>query len=128
METGGDDRAALIERLAVSMESAIRLALLETLSATAARSAGSRIPVRSRFACVAVMHQVEQPQEGTTDYGCARPATAVRGPVRRSVPEYPTNRNLDPAVVRPRPVRLIDEQRTDHRAGDFATTVDVEAE
>lgn len=35
VETGGDDAAALVERLTVTMESAIRLALLEALSAAA---------------------------------------------------------------------------------------------
>ena len=35
VETGGDDASALVERLTVSMESAIRLALLEALSAAA---------------------------------------------------------------------------------------------
>ena len=35
VETGGDDGTAVIERLTVSMESAIRLALLEALSAAA---------------------------------------------------------------------------------------------
>jgi HicB family len=34
-ETGGDEARALVERLAVSLESAIRLTLLETLSAAA---------------------------------------------------------------------------------------------
>jgi hypothetical protein len=34
-ETGGDDARALVERLSVSLESAIRLTLLETLSAAA---------------------------------------------------------------------------------------------
>ncbi len=35
VEAGGDDAAALVERLTVGMESAIRLALLEALSAAA---------------------------------------------------------------------------------------------
>ncbi|NGY61314.1 ribbon-helix-helix protein, CopG family [Lentzea sp. NEAU-D13] len=35
VETGGDDASVLVERLTVSMESAIRLALLEALSAAA---------------------------------------------------------------------------------------------
>jgi len=44
VETGGDEGAAVIERLTVSMESAIRLAMLEALSAAADEITGEMAP------------------------------------------------------------------------------------
>lgn len=72
VETGGDDGAALIERLTVSMESAIRLALLEALSAAADEIttdlAPGSVQVRLRGRdpeFVVTPHQVERPEEDT---------------------------------------------------------------
>jgi hypothetical protein len=73
-ETGGDDAAALIERLTVSMESAIRLALLEALSAAADEItrdlAPGSVQVRLRGRdpdFVVAVPQVEQPVEDAAD-------------------------------------------------------------
>jgi hypothetical protein len=73
VETGGDDGTAVIERLTVSMESAIRLALLEALSAAADEitrdlapgSVQVRLRGRDPEFLVAVP-QVEQPRSDTT--------------------------------------------------------------
>jgi hypothetical protein len=74
VETGGDDGTALIERLTVSMESAIRLALLEALSAAAdeitRELAPGSVQVRLRGRdpeFVVTPHQVEQPPQDSTD-------------------------------------------------------------
>lgn len=87
VETGGDDGTALIERLAVSMESAIRLALLEALSAAAdeitRELAPGSVQVRLRGRdpeFVVTPHQVEQPQEDTTDRAAVPANDAVLGP------------------------------------------------
>jgi len=86
VETGGDDGTALIERLTVSMESAIRLALLEALSAAAdeitRELAPGSVQVRLRGRdpeFVVTPHQVEQPQEGTTDRGAVPADDAAMG-------------------------------------------------
>jgi len=74
VEAGGDDGAALVERLTVSMESAIRLALLEALSAAADEItrdlAPGSVQVRLRGRdpeFIVAPHQVEQAQEYPTD-------------------------------------------------------------
>jgi hypothetical protein len=73
VETGGDD-AALVERLTASMESAIRLAMLEALSAAAdeitRELAPGSVQVRLRGRdpeFVVTPHRVAQPQEAGTD-------------------------------------------------------------
>jgi hypothetical protein len=80
VETGGDDGTAFVERLTVSMESAIRLALLEALSAAAdeitRELAPGSVQVRLRGRdpeFVVTPHQVEQPRRDATDRG-AEPA------------------------------------------------------
>ncbi|GAA0718186.1 ribbon-helix-helix protein, CopG family [Dactylosporangium roseum] len=85
VETGGDD-TALIERLTVSMESAIRLALLEALSAAAdeitRELAPGSVQVRLRGRdpeFVVTPHQVEQPRHDTTDRGAVPPDDAATG-------------------------------------------------
>jgi hypothetical protein len=72
VETGGDDASAVIERLTVSMESAIRLTLLEALSAAADEitrdlAPGSvQVHLRGRDPNFVVTPQpVEQPLEDT---------------------------------------------------------------
>ena len=72
-EAGGRDDAALIERLTVSMESAIRLALLEALSAAADEITGELAPgsvqVRLRGRdpeFVVTAPQVERPRADAT--------------------------------------------------------------
>ena len=75
VETGGHDGTAVIERLTVSMESAIRLALLEALSAAADEItrdlAPGSVQVRLRGRdpeFVVTPHQIEQPpSDPTTD-------------------------------------------------------------
>ena len=86
VETGGDDGTALIERLTVSMESAIRLCLLEALSAAAdeitRELAPGSVQVRLRGRdpeFVVTPHQVEQSQEGTTDRGAVPAGDAAMG-------------------------------------------------
>ena len=76
VETGGDDGTAMIERLTVSMESAIRLALLEALSAAAdeitRELAPGSVQVRLRGRdpeFVVTPQQVDQPQDDTADRG-----------------------------------------------------------
>jgi hypothetical protein len=76
VETGGDDSAAVIERLTVSMESAIRLALLEALSAAAdeitTELAPGSVQVRLRGRdpeFVVTPRQVEPAREGTAERG-----------------------------------------------------------
>ncbi|MEV4518285.1 ribbon-helix-helix protein, CopG family [Dactylosporangium sp. NPDC049525] len=83
-DTGGDD-AALVERLTVSMESAIRLALLEALSAAAdeitRELAPGSVQVRLRGRdpeFIVTPPQVPQHQEVTTDRG-AVPADDAAG-------------------------------------------------
>ncbi|SDI19257.1 Ribbon-helix-helix protein, copG family [Actinokineospora alba] len=75
-ETGGGDAGALIERLTVSMESAIRLTLLEALSAAADEItrdlAPGSVQVRLRGRdpnFVVTPAQVEHPVEDTADRG-----------------------------------------------------------
>lgn len=86
VETGGDDGTALIERLTVSMESAIRLALLEALSAAAdeitRELAPGSVQVRLRGRdpeFVVAPHQVEQSQQDSTDRGAVPSDDAVSG-------------------------------------------------
>ena len=86
VETGGDDGTALIERLTVSMESAIRLALLEALSAAAdeitRELAPGSVQVRLRGRdpeFVVTPHQVEQPPDDTTDRGAMPADDAAMG-------------------------------------------------
>jgi hypothetical protein len=85
VETGGEDGTALIERLTVSMESAIRLALLEALSAAAdeitRELAPGSVQVRLRGRdpeFVVTPHQVEQPREDT-DRGAVPADDAAAG-------------------------------------------------
>ncbi|MDP9842886.1 toxin-antitoxin system HicB family antitoxin [Streptosporangium lutulentum] len=75
-ETGDGDASALIERLTVSMESAIRLTLLETLSAAADEItrdlAPGSVQVRLRGRdpdFVVTVRQAEQPLDDTLDPG-----------------------------------------------------------
>ncbi|WP_405115579.1 type II toxin-antitoxin system HicB family antitoxin [Micromonospora sp. NBC_01405] len=86
VETGGDNDTALIERLTVSMESAIRLALLEALSAAAdeitRELAPGSVQVRLRGRdpeFVVAPHQVEQSREDPTDRGAAPADDAAMG-------------------------------------------------
>jgi hypothetical protein len=86
VETGGDDASAVIERLTVSMESAIRLALLEALSAAADEitrdlAPGSvQVHLRGRDPKFVVTPQpVEQSPEKTPDYGAFPADDAVTG-------------------------------------------------
>ncbi|WP_416902022.1 ribbon-helix-helix protein, CopG family [Micromonospora echinospora] len=86
VETGGDDGTALIERLTVSMESAIRLALLEALSAAAdeitRELAPGSVQVRLRGRdpeFVVTPHHVEQPTEHVADRGAVPADDAVTG-------------------------------------------------
>jgi hypothetical protein len=84
VETGGDD-AAVVERLTASMESAIRLALLEALSAAADEITRELAPgsvqvlLRGRDPeFVVTPHQVELPREDAGDRGAA-PADDAAG-------------------------------------------------
>ncbi|MGW1059470.1 hypothetical protein [Micromonospora rubida] len=86
VETGGDNDTALIERLTVSMESAIRLALLEALSDAAdeitRELAPGSVQVRLRGRdpeFVVTPHQVEQPPEDTTQRGAVPADDAAMG-------------------------------------------------
>ena len=86
VEAGGDDGSALIERLTVSMESAIRLSLLEALSAAADEItrdlAPGSVQVRLRGRdpeFVVAPHQVEQSPDDTTDRGAAPADDAATG-------------------------------------------------
>ncbi|RKR89500.1 ribbon-helix-helix CopG family protein [Micromonospora pisi] len=85
-ETGDDNGTALIERLTVSMESAIRLALLEALSAAAdeitRELAPGSVQVRLRGRdpeFVVTAQQVDQQQEDTTDRGAVPVDDAAMG-------------------------------------------------
>lgn len=85
-ETGGGDAAVLIERLTVSMESAIRLALLEALSAAADEItrdlAPGSVQVRLRGRdpnFVVTVPQPEQPLEDTADRPAAPADDAAAG-------------------------------------------------
>jgi hypothetical protein len=85
VETGGGDTSALIERLTVSMESAIRLTLLEALSAAADEItrdlAPDSVQVRLRGRdpnFVVTSRQVEQPPE-TPDRAAAPADDATVG-------------------------------------------------
>src|SRR4051794_13520081 len=85
VETGGDEASALVERLTVSMESAIRLALLEALSAAAdeisTELAPGSVQVRLRGRdpeFVVAPHRAEQPPDDTADRG-AGPDDAANG-------------------------------------------------
>ncbi|MEV0327481.1 hypothetical protein AB0H63_13690 [Micromonospora echinospora] len=86
VEAGGHEGTALIERLTVSMESAIRLALLEALSAAAdeitRELAPGSVQVRLRGRdpeFVVTPHLVAQPTEHTTDRGAVPADDAVTG-------------------------------------------------
>jgi hypothetical protein len=91
VETGGDDGTAVVERLTVSMESAIRLALLEALSAAADEItrdlAPGSVQVRLRGRdpeFIVAAPQVEQPQNDTTVTGPVEdPATFDDGATAR---------------------------------------------
>lgn len=69
VETGGDEASALVERLTVTMESAIRLALLEALSAAADEITADLAPdsvqvlLRGRDPKFAVTRRAPEPQE-----------------------------------------------------------------
>ena len=85
VETGGDDGTALIERLTVSMESAIRLTLLEALSAAADEItrdlAPGSVQVRLRGRdpdFVVTPRQVEQSPETPPTGARCRPTTPRR--------------------------------------------------
>jgi len=84
VETGGEDAGAVIERLTASMESAIRLALLEALSAAADEitrdlAPGSvQVRLRGRDPVFVVTPQpAEQPAQSTTDNGATAGDSAV---------------------------------------------------
>lgn len=84
VETGGDEAGALVERLTVSMESAIRLALLEALSAAADEITADLAPdsvqvlLRGRDPKFVVTRRpVEQP--AATPEPVAAPAEDVAG-------------------------------------------------
>lgn len=90
VEAGGDDAAALIERLTVGMESAIRLALLEALSAAADEItrdlAPGSVQVRLRGRdpqFVVSVPQVDQPAENTTAAATATDVGFEDGPAVR---------------------------------------------
>ncbi|WP_329101532.1 hypothetical protein OG792_21325 [Micromonospora sp. NBC_01699] len=85
-ETGADDDTALIERLTVSMESAIRLALLEALSDAAdeitRELAPGSVQVRLRGRdpeFVVTPHLVEQSRDAATDRGAGPTDDAATG-------------------------------------------------
>ena len=85
VESGGDEDAAVVERLTVSMESAIRLALLEALSAAADEItrdlAPGSVQVRLRGRdpeFVVAAPQLEQPPQDATGWGPA-PAEDAAG-------------------------------------------------
>src|SRR5687768_3791411 len=85
VETGGDEASALVERLTVSMESAIRLALLEALSAAADEITADLAPdsvqvlLRGRDPKFVVTRRpVEQPVAATPE-PVAAPAEDVAG-------------------------------------------------
>jgi hypothetical protein len=78
VESGGDEDAAVVERLTASMESAIRLALLEALSAAAdeitRELAPGSVQVRLRGRdpeFVVAAHEPEQPRQDATDRAAA---------------------------------------------------------
>ncbi|MEV4382346.1 YlcI/YnfO family protein [Streptosporangium sp. NPDC049644] len=94
VETGDDDAGRLIERLTVSMESAIRLTLLEALSAAADEitrdlAPGSvQVHLRGRDPnFVVTVRQAEQPLADTPDPGALSAEDAAAsfedGPVTR---------------------------------------------
>lgn len=81
VETGGDEGSAVVERLTVTMESAIRLALLEALSAAAdeisRELAPGSVQVRLRGRdpeFVVAQHQVEQSRDDAGGHGAPAPA------------------------------------------------------
>jgi hypothetical protein len=85
-ETGGGDAGALIERLSVSMESAIRLTLLEALSAAADEItrdlAPGSVQVRLRGRdpnFVVTAREAEQPVEDSPDRAAVPVDDAVAG-------------------------------------------------
>jgi hypothetical protein len=86
VETGDDDAGAVVERLTVSMESAIRLTLLEALSAAADEitrelAPGSvQVHLRGRDPKFVVTPQpAEQPLEESPDNGAVLADDAVAG-------------------------------------------------
>lgn len=86
VEAGGDDASAVIERLTVSMESAIRLTLLEALSAAADEITRDMAPgsvqvyLRGRDPKFVITPQpAEQLPEDTSDHGAIPADDAVAG-------------------------------------------------
>lgn len=87
VETGGDDAGALIERLTVAMESAIRLALLEALSVAADEitrdlapgSVQVRLRGRDPQFVVTVPQSREQPPRDAPDPGAPPAGDAAAG-------------------------------------------------
>lgn len=87
VETGGDDAGALIERLTVAMESAIRLALLEALSVAADEitrdlapgSVQVRLRGRDPQFVVTVPQSQEQPPQDAPDPGAPPAGDAAAG-------------------------------------------------
>jgi hypothetical protein len=85
VETGGADASAVVERLTASMESAIRLALLEALSAAADEitrdlAPGSvQVRLRGRDPEFVVAPQQAGPPQGVADHGAAAADDAVAG-------------------------------------------------
>ncbi|GGU26842.1 ribbon-helix-helix domain-containing protein [Lentzea flava] len=84
VEAGGEEASALVERLTVSMESAIRLALLEALSAAADEITADLAPdsvqvlLRGRDPKFVVTRRpVEQPAAATPEPVAAPPAEDV---------------------------------------------------
>ncbi|MGW6937094.1 ribbon-helix-helix protein, CopG family [Lentzea sp. NPDC054927] len=76
VETGGDEANALVERLTVSMESAIRLALLEALSAAADEITADLAPDS-----VQVLLRGRDPKFVVTRRPVEQPAAAAPEPV-----------------------------------------------
>ncbi|MFT7840272.1 YlcI/YnfO family protein [Saccharothrix sp. BKS2] len=86
VETGGDDAGAVVERLTVAMESAIRLSLLEVLSAAADEitrdlaPGSAQVRLRGRDPqFVVTVPRPEQPVEPTPDRTAAPAADTAAG-------------------------------------------------
>ncbi|MFD4639502.1 ribbon-helix-helix protein, CopG family [Lentzea sp. NPDC058436] len=83
VETGGDEANALVERLTVTMESAIRLALLEALSAAADEITADLAPdsvqvlLRGRDPKFVVTRRAPEPAAATPEPAPAPPAEDV---------------------------------------------------
>ncbi|MCX2949722.1 ribbon-helix-helix protein, CopG family [Lentzea sp. NEAU-D7] len=83
VETGGDEASALVERLTVTMESAIRLALLEALSAAADEITADLAPdsvqvlLRGRDPKFVVTRRAPEQPAATPEPAAAAPAEDV---------------------------------------------------